>query len=361
MSRAPTQGVEVAISHSLADSRVDRVLRRLLPGVPLSRIHRMLRKGDVRRGTERLEGPERTVAGDVLTLLLAPGDAAELRARLAGGPAPEVAAEATLSLVVLYEDEHIMALDKPSGVACHPGSSHPLEKTVLGALLALTAGECTATFRPSLVGRLDRDASGVQLAGRSPPGLRGLEALSRAQEIKKTYLVLARCRTLPDSGRVDLPLVDGGSGRARMVVAPPACRGRDACLRADTHRQADRGAGKGGTVPAAQAVTDYRVLGRAGGASLVEVEPATGRRHQIRAHFAHLGAHLAGDVRYGDRAWNAEIGKRAGLDRLFLHCARASFSHPLTGAATTVCSPLPSDLTSALTKLGISLPESYNP
>jgi 23S rRNA pseudouridine955/2504/2580 synthase len=387
----PGQRVEVTVPPSLAGSRVDRLLRKLLPGVPLSRIHRMLREGDVRRGPARLKGSDRTEAGDVLTLRLAPDDAAELSALLAclcvsarrqageGLPAvrhglPRVAAEATLSLPVLYEDEHIIALDKPTGVACHPGSSHPLAETVLGALLAalsgprrdrpdraLTAGECTATFRPSLVGRLDRDTSGVQLAGRSLAALRGLEALSRAHEIRKTYLALARDRPsprlrpaepsvasakeggrmLPDSGRVDLPLVDLGSGGARMVVASGA--------------GADEGA------PASEAVTDYRVLGRAGGASLVEVEPVTGRRHQIRAHFAHLGAHLAGDVRYGDRAWNAEIKRRTGLGRLFLHCARASFSHPLTGATTTISSPLPSDLASVLTKLGISLPETYNP
>ena len=426
MSRAPTQRVEVAVHSSLADSRVDRVLRKLLPGVPLSRIHRMLREGDVWRGDVKVKGSDRTEAGDVLALRLAPDDAAELRARLAGERLPEaalsgprrdrpacgaeapsarrrpdrVATEASLSLPVLYEDEHIIALDKPSGVACHPGSAHPLEGTVLGALLALTADERTATFRPSLVGRLDRDTSGVQLAGRSPSGLRGLEALSRAHEIRKTYLALARgpqvgsvswCgrrgQTLPDSGRVDLALVDRGSGGARMIVqsgtdageaAPaasarlsspqasgqrrrPACGAEAPSARRRPDRAASSGPRRDRPDRAVEAVTDYRVLRRAGGAGLVEVEPVTGRRHQIRAHFAHLGAHLAGDVRYGDRAWNTELETRAGLGRLFLHCARASFSHPLTGAATVVSSPLPSDLASALTKLGISLPEPYNP
>jgi RluA family pseudouridine synthase len=206
-------------------------------------------------------------------------------------------------------------------------------------------GEGTATFRPSLVGRLDRDTSGVQLAGKSPEGLRGLEALSRAHKIRKVYLALVRGGGLPDSGRIDSPLRDRGSGRARMEVV--------------TKVAAEDGIA---------AVTGYRVLARGDGVSLVEVEPRTGRRHQIRAHLAHLGAPLAGDVRYGDRAWNAELRSRLGLRRLFLHCASASFTHPVAGAETaarlssprSVSSPLPRELSDVLTKLGIRVARDPN-
>ncbi len=353
--------VEFEIQPSDAGSRVDRILRKLLPGVPLSRINRMLRRGEVTRAGRKVKGSDRAGAGDCLTLALGPDDAAELRARLSGErtSAPEKSA---LALPVLYEDEHVIALDKPAGIASHPGSAHPLGKTVLGALRRI-AGEGTATFRPSLVGRLDRDTSGVQLAGKSPEGLRGLEALSRAHEIRKTYLALVRGEELPNSGCIDLSLRDRGSGRARMEVVEVGAEGGIA------------------------AVTEYRVLarGRAGSlaASLVEVEPRTGRRHQIRAHFAHLGAPLAGDVRYGDRAWNAELRSRAGLRRLFLHCASVSFPHPLTGlrsgtggagrqerpgppgklpgAETTISSPLPRGLSAVLTKLGIRIAPGPNP
>ncbi len=138
-----------------------------------------------------------------------------------------------------------------------------------------------------------------------------------------------RCAHLADEGRIDLPLVDTKRGRARMKVAPP------------------------GTDGALEAATTYRVLARGGGASLVEVVTLTGRRHQIRSHLASVDAPLAGDVRYGERQWNRELGARGAPERLFLHCARVSFPHPVTSRETRIRSPLPDELARALDVLGI--------
>jgi len=339
MARDARVNVKIEVAAADAGARLDRLLRKLLPGVPLSRLHAMLRKGEVRRLSggrpSRMRAPDRLEAGEILSLALARGDAEALDARPSAGPAR--------GLAVLYEDEHLLAFDKPAGVACHPGSGHPLGATVLGELRARAApaGDGRAAFRPALVGRLDRDASGVQLAGKSPEGLRGLEKLSRGRSIEKTYLVLVCGRDLPARGTVDAPLRDRGSGRARMEAArppdgPPAPAPNSGAL--------------------VDARTAFRVLVRGEGpegAALVEVSPETGRRHQIRAHMRSLGAPVAGDARYGDMAWNRELKRRAALGRLFLHCNEVRFPHPATGRRVRVISPLPDELRRTLEALGI--------
>ncbi len=317
---------EFEIGRAEAGVRLDRVLRKLLPQVPLSAIHRMIREGQVRCARGRVKASDRFEPGDILTLLMQPADADALRRRLAA-PANAKSVRRAIELPVLHREKHVIAFDKPAGVAAHPGSGHPLETTVLGALYA--ACPPGPRFKPALVGRLDRDTSGVQLAGVSPEGLRGLWELVRSGGMGKAYLALVRGTDLADEGRIDSPLVDTKHGRARMKVAPS------------------------GTDGALEAATTYRVLARGGGASLVEVVPLTGRRHQVRAHLASVGAPLAGDVRYGDRPWNRELIARGVPGRLLLHCARAAFRHPLTSRETRIKSPLPDELARALEALGI--------
>jgi len=224
----------------------------------------------------------------------------------------------------------VVAFDKPAGVAVQPGSGHPMPSTVLGALREL-AGEGGATFRPALVGRLDRDASGVQLGGKTPAGVRGLEELSRAGRIDKHYLVLVRGEDLPPAGRIDEPLLDRGKGGGRMEVVS-------------------------GVRPegALDALTEFTVMGSGRGLSLVRVTLGTGRRHQIRAHLASRGWPVAGDVRYGLARWNRELARERGLGRLFLHCAVAEFRHPVSGRRVSARSPLPEELARVLPALGIA-------
>ncbi|MHC5053163.1 MAG: pseudouridine synthase [Planctomycetota bacterium] len=339
MKRPPS--VTLRITSAEADVRLDRYLRKLLPDVPLSGVHRMIRKGGALVDGVRARERTRLQEGSELSLALPEEDAAALRERLATaepepgvrpkpGSAP-VFTPVRARIPVLHEDEHVLAFDKPSGVAAHTGSGHHLEDTVLGALYE-RVGRGTATFTPALVGRLDRDTSGVQLAGISPEGLRGLSELSRSREIAKTYLALVRGGDVPSPGRIDSPLVDTKSGRARMRALAP-----------------------GESVEGAlEAVTGYGVVARGEDASLVEARPLTGRRHQIRAHFASIGAPVAGDVRYGDRDWNRKLASRAALGRLFLHCTEARFAHPVTGSEVRVSSPLPPGLERTLVLLGIS-------
>ncbi len=335
-----TTRVTVRLSAADAGVRLDRLLRKLLPAMPLSAIHRMIRKGgalvDGARARERMRPEE----GAELSLALGKADAAAFRKLLASGASPDAQAlpgerGKALNIPILHEDAHVLAFDKPAGIAAHPGSGHHLEGTVLGALYG-HVGRGAATFTPALVGRLDRDTSGVQLAGVGPEGLRGLSALSRAGEIAKVYLALVRRSEdgdLPGEGRIDAALVDTKRGGARMRVLP----------------------GEDDDADGLEAVTEFRVLARGHGACLVEVRPQTGRRHQIRAHFRSIGAPLAGDPRYGDAKWNRELARRVSLRRLFLHCSEASFEHPVTAAALRIRSELPPDLRRTLRLLSISL------
>jgi 23S rRNA pseudouridine955/2504/2580 synthase len=315
--------VEVVIDAASAGMRLDRYLRKLLPDVPLSGIHRMLRKGGALLKGARAAGADRLVVGDVLRLVLASADADTLRRRLA---APGVAPVAgTGNIPIIYRDEHVLAFDKPSGIAAHPGTRHPIDQTVLGELLAV-AGTSSAVFTPGLVGRLDRDTSGVQLAGVSAQGLREMQRMLRSGEISKTYVALVRSRGVSGRGRIDLPLEDLGEGARRMRVVEPGTQSAGSEV--------------------LSAVTNYCLTARGEGVALAEVVLETGRQHQIRAHLAHIGAPLAGDVRYGDKRWNIVLSRRHGLKRLFLHCARATFVHPLTGKTIDLVSELPDELIS---------------
>jgi len=332
MSRAGKVKVNIGVQGEHAGVRLDRLLRKLLPGVPLAGIHKTIREGRARRGDELLRASTRLVEGETLTLTLRAGDEVSLCERHAEPSRGNRGTCSAVGVPVLHEDGHVIAFDKPAGMASQPGSGHPLATTVLGGLYAI-AGRGTAIARPALAGRLDRDASGVVLAGKTVEGVRGLSALVRARRIAKTYLALVKDSSLSERGRVDSPLIDAKRGRARMKVAGARDRGE-----------------------ALGAVTRYRIVSRGGGAALVEVTLETGRRHQIRAHMASLGAPLAGDVRYGESAWNRGLARRSGLARLFLHCAFAEFAHPVTGKTVRVRSPLPEGLARALDALGVKTP-----
>ncbi len=205
MKKAPT--VTLQMTSAEAGVRLDRILRKLLPEMPLSAIHKMIRTGSALVDGEKESARTRLEEGAELALALPAKDAAALRERLAAEGSNSTSIPAGARLPVLFSDEHVLAFDKPSGVAAHPGSGHRLEDTVLGALYA-RVGRGTATFTPALVGRLDRDTSGVQLAGVSAEGLRGLSALSRARQIAKVYLAIVRGEDMQSSGRIDAALVD---------------------------------------------------------------------------------------------------------------------------------------------------------
>src|SRR6266436_298083 len=273
----------LAIDEAGAGQRVDNFLLRVLKGVPKSHIYRILRSGEVRLNRKRVRPDARLTAGD--DLRIPPVRTAEPRT------APLRAPIRSIALPILHEDDALIAIDKPAGLAVHGGSG-----IAFGLIEQLRGLRPEARFL-ELVHRLDRDTSGVLLVAKKRAALLALHAALREGGVDKRYQVAVKGKWRDAKRTVDLPLTKylTGEGERRVRVEREA--GRHA--RTVFHRH---------TVwPDADPPV-----------SLLEAELHTGRTHQIRVHLTHLGFPLAGDDKYGDFAWNKTLAKE-GLKRMFLH------------------------------------------
>jgi 23S rRNA pseudouridine955/2504/2580 synthase len=302
------------VSEDEAGQRLDNYVQKRLGGVPRSRVYRVIRKGEVRVNGKRA-GPEtRIVLNDRIRIppvRIVP--AAEV-----GRPAAGLAER--IGNAIIYEDDNLLVLDKPAGIAVHGGSG--VNFGVIEALRALRRDEYL-----ELVHRLDRDTSGCLLIARRGSALRSLHALLREDGLEKRYLALLR-------GPWDLG--------AKRIDAP---------LRTDTRVGGERtvrvAAGGKASVSAFRPVQFF-----GNRATLVEVMLETGRTHQIRVHAQHAGHPVAGDEKYGDEAFN-ETMRALGLKRMFLHAHSVSFTWP-QGGDFSVNTPLPPDLAAVLDTLATS-------
>ena len=293
-----------------AGQRIDNYLTRRLKGVPKSHIYRILRSGEVRVNSRRVRADYRLAVGDRIRL---PPVRTAARAQLpAQGAAPR------FPVRVIYEDEHIVAIDKPAGIAVHGGSG-----VSYGVVEQLRAARPHASFL-ELVHRLDRETSGVLLLAKKRSALLALHRQLREGEVEKFYSVLVRGHWRDAKRNVKLPLEKYvlKSGERRVSVS-------------------SQGAPAHTVFRLQQAWPDY---------SLLEAELKTGRTHQIRVHLAHTGFPIAGDEKYGDYELNKTLVRR-GLKRMFLHAARMTIKHPATGAALTLEAVLPADLQSFVATL----------
>ena len=295
--------------------RIDNFLQKLLKGVPKSHIYRILRSGEVRRNRGRVAPDARLAAGDELRI--PPVRTATLSLRRTGPPSGTLAAPP-----VLYEDDALIALDKPSGLAVHGGSG-----IAFGVIERLRHARPGAKFL-ELVHRLDRDTSGVLLVAKKRAALTGLHAELREGRVDKRYYVLVRGKWRDAMRRVELSLETWvtGDGERRVRVDRDGRVARTVFRRVRTWPDLDPPL------------------------SLLEAELETGRTHQIRVHLTHLGYPLAGDDKYGDFAWNKVLSKQ-GLKRMFLHAHRIRFAHPVDGQEIVVESPLPADLAQFVARL----------
>lgn len=291
---------QVLVTEDEAGQRIDNYLIARLKGVPKSHIYRILRGGEVRINSRRVQASRKVVAGD--RIRIPPVRVAE---RGDAEPPPHYA------LPVLFEDEFLLAIDKPSGIAVHGGSG-----IAHGVIESLRAMRRDARFL-ELVHRLDRDTSGVLLVAKKRTALTALHEMLRSRDMDKRYLVAVKGRFRNELQRVRASLAEHRTreGEKRVSVSE---RGQEA-------------------------ETVFRRLSRGAEASLLEAELLTGRTHQIRVHLAHLGHPVLGDAKYGDFELNKRL-RREGLKRMFLHASRLSFAHPVTGEALEIVSPLPADL-----------------
>lgn len=284
--------------------RIDNYLLARLKGVPKSRIYRLLRKGEVRVNKGRIKPEYRVAAGDcirvppVRTSQAHPGatPGASLRSRLLEG--------------ILYEDDNLLVINKPAGLAVHGGSG-----VDLGLIEALRVARDEQALE--LVHRLDRGTSGCLLIAKKRSALRHLQNQMRNSGIDKVYLALAAGRWPKGLEIIDAPLDKRSLPSGEKIV---------------------RASGDG-----KQAVTRVAVRDRYPDATLLEVTLETGRTHQIRVHCQLAGHPLLGDDKYGNDERNAEY-RQKGLKRLFLHAHRLCFDLPSTGERLCVEAPLPEDL-----------------
>ena len=290
----------VEVTGDEAGQRIDNYLIARLKGVPKSRIYRILRSGEVRINSRRVEASQKVAAGDRIRI-----PPVRVAQRDEPEPAPHYA------LPILFEDEFLLAIDKPPGIAVHGGSG-----VAHGVIESLRAMRREARYL-ELVHRLDRDTSGVLLVAKKRSALTALHELLRSRDMDKRYVVAVKGRFRNELQRVRAPLAEHRTreGEKRVSVSD--------------HGQA--------------AETVFRRISRGADASVLEAELLTGRTHQIRVHLAHLGHPVLGDEKYGDFDLNKRLRKE-GLKRMFLHAAKLSFTHPMTGSALEIVSPLPADL-----------------
>ena len=289
------------VGESGEGQRIDNFLLRRLKGVPKSHVYRVLRSGEVRVNSGRVRPEHRLQAGDRVRL-----PPIRIAAREDGPPPRSLPA-----LPVVHEDDALLVLDKPSGVAVHGGSgvSH-------GAIEALRAARPDAKFL-ELAHRLDRDTSGLLVIAKKRAALVELHRMLREGEVEKHYLAIAkgRWRGAKRELRASLHKFVTREGERRVAVRED---GQDALTVATPVRVED----------------DFSVL---------DLRLMTGRTHQIRVHLAHAGHPVLGDDKYGDFALNKVLAGR-GVKRLFLHAASLAFRHPATGRRLSLRAPLPADM-----------------
>ncbi len=302
---------QLTVDAESAGQRLDNYLLRELKGVPKSHIYRIIRSGEVRINKGRASADTRVQAGDVLRV--PPLRTSERAEEKLARPAP------AREFPVLFEDELLLAIDKPAGVAVHGGSG-----VSFGVIEQLRQARPTARLL-ELVHRLDRETSGVLLVAKKRSALTALQQQFRDRETGKTYLALVDGAWPANKKVIDLPLhkylAEAGAGGPERRVKVVAQEDPDGM----------------------RAITLVKRLRAVGPDTLLEVTIKTGRTHQIRVHLAAGGHAILGDDKYGDFERNRALQK-LGLKRMFLHAWRLQLSHPTSGERLTLTAELPPDL-----------------
>ncbi|GEM79922.1 23S rRNA pseudouridine(955/2504/2580) synthase RluC [Vibrio superstes] len=313
MSEIRTQVQFVDIDSDMAGQRIDNFLRNQLKALPKSMVYRIVRKGEVRVNKKRVKAEYKLQAGDIVRIppvtLPATEEAPALSTKLNK--------VSELEHCILYEDEHVLILNKPSGTAVHGGSG-----LKFGAIEALRALRPDARFL-ELVHRIDRDTSGILLVAKKRSALRHLQAQFREKTVQKYYFAL---------------VMGEWKSSIRKVTAPLLKNEVNSIVRVNPNGKASE--------------TRFKIIEKLNNATLLQASPITGRTHQIRVHTQYTGHPIAWDDRYGDRRFDAFTGK-VGLDRLFLHAANIKFIHPGTEKEMDISAPMENKLQRAIERLRV--------
>ena len=330
MSRV--QMVQVAAGEG--DQRLDRWLKRRFPVLTQGAIERMCRKGELRVEGGRVKASTRIAAGQ--SVRIPPLPEAPSSDRPAPAPQPRVSDRdaAMMEAAVLYRDDHLIALNKPAGLAVQGGSGQ--SRHVDGLSVALQGDRPEP---PRLVHRLDKDTSGLLLLARDRATAAAIAAAFRDRDTRKIYWAAVAGTPSPRLGTVRYGLVKAGGESEKMhAVHPGAVEA---------------------TAGAKRATTDYAVLDDLGGrAAWVALVPVTGRTHQLRVHMAEMGHPIVGDGKYGGSGqenlgdgWGAMLGGEVSR-KLHLHARHLTLRHPVTGRTVHLTAPLPAHMRRTWDMLG---------
>jgi len=308
----------ITIDGEDAGQRIDNFLLKTLKGVPKSHIYRLLRKGEIRVNKKRIKPEYKMVADDILRI--APIRVAEKTE----GVSPQLNIVASLEKQILFEDERLIVINKPSGMAVHGGSG-----------LSFGLIEAMRALRPDarmleLVHRLDRDTSGCLVIAKKRSALRHLHEQLRNKTVQKFYHALVKGRWSAKLTRVTEGLKKNDLKSGERVVVVDNINGKEA-------------------------ETRFKVLQYYTNATLIRAFPVTGRTHQIRVHCQVKGHSIACDAKYGNEGFDEQM-KDVGLKRLFLHAASIEFIHPLTEQRLKIEAPLEPSLDKVLKKLRVAQP-----
>ena len=301
--------IRAAISADAAGWRLDRALAAAIPAISRERLKALISSGEVRdeAGAQVRDPASKARAGDYEVRVPAPT------------PAHNVAQD--IALEIVFEDDHLLLVDKPAGLVVHPAAGN-LDGTLVNALLHHCAGRLSGiggVARPGIVHRIDKDTSGLLVVAKTDVAHEGLAAQFARHSIDRRYLAIVAGVPNPPEGKVEAALARSSANRQKMAIVA-------------------EGRGK-------RAVTHYRLVQPLKEAALVECRLETGRTHQVRVHMTSLGHPLLGDQSYGrGRIVHRELLNQLDFKRQALHAAELGFVHPVSKESLSFKSALPSDM-----------------
>jgi 23S rRNA pseudouridine1911/1915/1917 synthase len=302
--------ITITLDAAAAGLRLDRALTEALPQFSRERVKNFIKAGRVTARSGR-------VLWDPASKADAP---AYLTLRIPVPTAPHNEAQ-NMGLVIAYEDEHLIVVDKPAGMVVHPAAGN-LDGTMVNALLHHCAGQLSGiggVARPGIVHRIDKDTSGLIVAAKHDRAHEGLAKQFALHTIDRRYIAIAGGRPTPANGSINAWLARSTSNRKKMAVV-------------------EEGRGK-------HAITHYSTIEPLKNATIIQCKLETGRTHQVRVHLAHIGHSLLGDPVYGrTRKPMSDVLKQINFERQALHAAHLGFVHPVTGTMVALDSPIPPDM-----------------
>ena len=312
------QTIDVRLAPVHAGWRLDRALADAVPTLSRERLKALIRSGAVQAGGKPVRDPAVKVRGEESLRVAVPE------------PAPAHNEPQDIPLKVVFEDEHLLVVDKPAGLVVHPAAGN-LDGTLVNALLHHCGGSLSGiggVARPGIVHRIDKDTSGLLVVAKSDVAHEGLARQFAAHSITRRYLAIVNGVPKTAEGTVDAPLARSAANRKKIAIVEGS-RGK-------------------------RAVTHWRRLSVLRDAALLECRLETGRTHQVRVHMASIGHPLVGDPVYGRAGRvHSNILKKLQFHRQALHAAELGFIHPVTKHRLSFSSPMPSDMQELFNALGI--------